>query len=121
METSSPPEVSLTRQSSPTTPPSQTNISASPSPLKTGNACSPSQSARSTSAPRLSAFANIHHFDLECLTGDPRVARTFFSDITPGVTSRLLVKLFVVRSSRKGTAEGPHLTSLPVRTVLRSL
>jgi hypothetical protein len=32
----------------------------------------------------------------------------------------LLVKLFVVRSSRKGIAEGLHPTSLPVRTARRS-
>src|SRR5918993_5443295 len=83
METSSPAEVSLTRQPSSNARPSQTNISASPSLLKVGNACSPLQSARSTSAPRSSSFANIHHFEPGCLTGDPRVARIFFSDTTP--------------------------------------
>src|ERR671912_1219962 len=83
METSSPVEVSLTCQPCSNAPPSQTNISASPSSLKTGNACSPSQTARSTPAPRSSSFANIHHFEPGCLTGDVRVDRTFFSDITP--------------------------------------
>src|SRR5918997_6596136 len=83
METSSPAEDALTRQPSSNAPPSQTNISASPSPLKTGNALSPPQSTMSAPAPKFLSFANIHHFEPGCLTGDPRVARAFFADTTP--------------------------------------
>src|SRR5215211_6121988 len=82
METSSPEEVSLTCQPSSNAPSIQTNISASPSPLKTGNACSPLQPTMSTSIWRSSCLTTSQKVEDGQLRGVCLSRFAFLSSIT---------------------------------------